>query len=120
MARAGDVLRAGDIHERSAFAAWTDKPLANGEFIARVVRIGGLNVPDAAVLTLDGVVTDYRTVSSFRVGGLRSTPPVRSSSVERQVICATGESCVPAAPSMPASCAQHALSSSRRRHRSSN
>ncbi len=34
-----------------------------------MVRIGGTNVPDAAALTLDGVVTDYKTVSSFRVGG---------------------------------------------------
>lgn len=50
-------------------AAWTDQPLANGEFVARVVRIGGTNVPDAALLTLDGVVTDYKAVSSFRVGG---------------------------------------------------
>ena len=50
-------------------AAWTDQPLANGQFVARVVRIGGLSVPEAAALTLDGVVTDYKTVSSFRVGG---------------------------------------------------
>lgn len=50
-------------------AAWTDQPLANGEFVARVVRIGGLSVPEAAALTLDGVVTDYKTVSSFKVGG---------------------------------------------------
>ncbi len=64
------VLPAGQILTNGLrVAAWTDQPLANGEFIARVVRIGGLNVPDAAVLTLDGVVTDYKTVSSFRVGG---------------------------------------------------
>ena len=61
---AGQTLATGQ-----RVAAWTDQPLANGEFVARVVRIGGTNVPDAAALTLDGVVTDYKTVSSFRVGG---------------------------------------------------
>jgi Domain of unknown function (DUF5666) len=61
---AGQTLATGQ-----RVAAWTDQPLANGEFVARVVRIGGTNVPDAAALTLEGVVTDYKAVSSFRVGG---------------------------------------------------
>jgi hypothetical protein len=61
---AGQTLATGQ-----RVAAWTDQPLANGEFVARVVRIGGTSVPDAAALTLDGVVTDYKTVASFRVVG---------------------------------------------------
>ena len=39
---AGQTLATGQ-----RVAAWTDQPLANGEFVARVVRIGGTNVPDA-------------------------------------------------------------------------
>lgn len=50
-------------------AAWTDQPLANGELVARIVRVGGTAVPSEAALTVEGVVTDYQSTSSLKVAG---------------------------------------------------
>ncbi len=51
-------------------AVWTDQGLVNGELVARVIRIGGLAVPANAVLTVDGVISDFQSVSSLRIAGL--------------------------------------------------
>ncbi len=50
-------------------AVWTDQALINGELVARVIRIGGVAVPNGAALTIDGVVTAFRSLADLRVGG---------------------------------------------------
>jgi hypothetical protein len=51
-------------------AAWTDQALANGEFVARVVRVGGSLIPSEASLTVEGVITDYQSASSLKIAGV--------------------------------------------------
>jgi hypothetical protein len=51
-------------------AVWTDLPLASGELVARVVRIGGLTFPANAVATIDGTISDFQSASSLRVAGV--------------------------------------------------
>ena len=50
--------------------AWTDQPLVNGELVARVIRIGGTAIPENAALTVEGLVTDFQTVSNLRLGSI--------------------------------------------------
>ncbi len=51
-------------------AVWTDQPLVNGELAARVIRVGGPVIPNNATLTVEGLVTDYRSSSNLRIGGI--------------------------------------------------
>lgn len=51
-------------------AVWTDLPLASGELVARVVRIGGPAFPANAVATIDGTISDFQSASSLRVAGV--------------------------------------------------
>ena len=62
---AGQVLANGQ-----RIAVWTDLALANGELVARVVRIGGFAVPNNAALTIDGVITDFQSTANLRIGGI--------------------------------------------------
>jgi hypothetical protein len=51
-------------------AVWTDLPLAGGELVARVIRIGGFNPPANAIVTVDGIVSDVQSSASLRVAGV--------------------------------------------------
>ena len=64
------LLPAGQtLAEGQRVTAWTDQALVGGELIARVIRVSGMVVPNGAALTIDGVVTAYRSVADLRVGG---------------------------------------------------
>ncbi len=62
---AGQVLANGQ-----RVAVWTDLPLASGDLVARVVRIGGLTFPANAVATIDGTISDFQSAASLRVAGV--------------------------------------------------
>jgi hypothetical protein len=51
-------------------AVWTDQPLVGNELVARVIRIGGTAIPDNAALTVEGLVTDFLTLSRLRIDGI--------------------------------------------------
>jgi hypothetical protein len=70
-AAAATVVPGGEsVANGQRVAVWTDQALVNGELVARVVRIGGAAIPENAALTVEGLVTDFQTASSLRIGSI--------------------------------------------------
>jgi hypothetical protein len=66
-----NVVPAGaTIASGQRVTVWTDQPLATGELLARIVRVGGLALPASATLSLEGVVTDYQSAASWKLAGV--------------------------------------------------
>ena len=62
---AGTAIAAGQ-----RVVAWTDVLYSGGPLVAKIVRIDTRTIGENAVVTVDGVISDFRDASSFRVGGV--------------------------------------------------